>query len=188
MSFLIGFEPTLRAPLVERYFEFYSADDRTDLDSRDGGWGPYPMQRPEQRALLGQTLSALSSLCELYHDISAWNYMPSNHAPLGSQHDIAFRVQMFRKLDTWDANLNPSLRTSTGSMAHSYYIKSVRTFPSRMACSLLPCENVILTPLDSAAVFIMPPTSRYFVLYRSLRTPNFLWTLARQEISASSTP
>lgn len=141
MSFLTGFEPTLRAPLMERYFEFYSADDRTDLDSRDGDWSPYPMQRPEQRALLGKTLTALSSLCELHHDVSVWNYMPSGHTPLGSQQDIAFRVEIYRKLVKWDARLDPGLRTSTGSMAHTYYIKSVRPFFPLNTYSLSPNEK-----------------------------------------------
>ncbi len=123
MSFLTGFEPSLSAPSIERYFEFYSAEDRTDLDARDGDWTPYPMQRPEQRALLAKTLSALSTLCEIYHEISAWNKNQPDAAPLASQQDLAFRIHMFTQLASWNARLHLGLRPGARSMAHAYYLR-----------------------------------------------------------------
>jgi hypothetical protein len=123
MSFLTGFEPRLAAPSMERYFEFYSAEERTDLDARDGSWTPYPMQRPGQPALLARTLSALCSLCQIYHDISAWNSTLPNGAPLGSQQDLAFRIHMSQNLAAWNTQLPPSLRPGARTMAHTYYLK-----------------------------------------------------------------
>ncbi|KAF7511200.1 hypothetical protein GJ744_005097 [Endocarpon pusillum] len=125
MSFLSGFEPNLSAPRMERYFEFYSAEDRTDLDARDGDWSPYPMQRPEQRALLAKTLSAVSSLCQIYHEISAWNNNPPDNVPLGSAQDLAFRCHSFKNLATWNAQLHLSLRPSACTMAHAYYLNNL---------------------------------------------------------------
>lgn len=123
MSFLTGFEPSLPAPSIERYFEFYSAEESTDLDARDGDWSPYPMQRPEQRALLARTLSALCSLCQIYHEISVWNTTRPDTIPLGSQQDLGFRIHMFANLASWNAQLHLSLRPSAHSMAHAYYLK-----------------------------------------------------------------
>jgi hypothetical protein len=123
MSFLTGFEPNLPPPSMEKYFEYYSAEERTDLDARDGDWNPYPMQRPEQRSLLAKTLSALCSLCQLYHEISAWNSLPPDNAPLGSPPDLAFRVHMFKELASWNALLHPGLRPGARTMAHTYYLK-----------------------------------------------------------------
>lgn len=123
MSFVTGFEPSLPAPSIERYFEFYSAEESTDLDARDGYWSPYPMQRPEQHALLSKTLTALCSLCEVYHEVAVWEKTRPHNAPLGSQGDLAFRVHMFAKLASWNAQLHLNLRTGPRSMAHTYYLK-----------------------------------------------------------------
>lgn len=125
MSFLTGFEPSLSAPLMEKYFEFHSADERTDLDSRDGDWSPYPMQRPEQPALLAKTLSAMCSLCQMYQEISKWNRRrPEDHnASLGSQQDIKFRVEMLQKLTSWKAQLPGGLIPDDRSMAHTYHLR-----------------------------------------------------------------
>lgn len=123
MSFLSGFEPSLSAPPIERYFEFYSAEERTDLDARDGDWSPYPMQRPEQPALLAKALSALCSLCVIYHEISAWNNHPPDNAPLGSSQDLAFRIHCFKNLAEWNAKLHLNLRPGARTTAHSYYLK-----------------------------------------------------------------
>lgn len=122
MSFLTGFEPSLPPPLIEKYFEFIPTDDRTDLDSRDGDWSPYPMQRPPQRALLAKTLSALCALCQLYHEISVWNNASPDHAPLGSQQDVVFRIHMFKNLASWNAQLHLGLRPGVRSAAHKYYL------------------------------------------------------------------
>jgi hypothetical protein len=187
MSFLTGFEPTLAAPSIERYFEFCSADDRTDLDSRDGHWSPYPMQRPEQPALLGKTLSALSSLCQIYHDVSAWNRTEPDFRPLGSQQDIAFRMQMFKSLATWDAQLHLSLRAGAGSMAHTYYLKSVRTLLPLFEWLLLSFESVRLIHLDFVVVCTTPPTWRCFALYKNSKMSGFPLRLAPRETCASST-
>jgi hypothetical protein len=123
MSFLTGFEPSLSAPSMERYFEFHAEDERTDLDARDGHWSPYPMQRPEQPAMLAKILSALCSLCQLYHEISAWNNARPQNAPYGSPQDLAFRVHMSQNLATWDGQLHPNLRPGVRPMAHTYYLK-----------------------------------------------------------------
>jgi hypothetical protein len=123
MSFLTGFEPSLAAPSIEKYFEFYSSEERTDLDARDGDWSPYPMQRPEQRALLAKTLSALCSLCEIFHRVSMWNNTRPDNVLLGSQQDLAFRLHMFRELESWNAQLHLSLRAGARTMAHTYYLK-----------------------------------------------------------------
>ena len=146
MSFLTGFEPTLPPPSIEKYFDFFAADERTDLDSRDGDWSPYPMQRPEQQALLGQSLSALCSLGQIYHEISAWDNKRPDHAPLGSQPDIAFRMHMFQNLATWDAQLHLGLRASAHSMAHSYYLELVRF--------LLPHSKQLLAPACVSTMLI----------------------------------
>lgn len=123
MSFLTGFEPTLPAPSIERYFEFYSADERVDLDTRDGEWSPYPMQRPGQPALSGTALSALCSLCQVHHDISIWNNIQPPNAPLGSQQDLTFRIQMLGNLIIWDDKLHDNLRPGPRAAAHTYYLK-----------------------------------------------------------------
>lgn len=81
------------------------------------------MQRPEQRAMLAKTLSALCSLCQLYHEISAWNNTPPDNAPLASQPDLAFRVHMFKELASWNARLHPGLRPGARTMAHTHYLK-----------------------------------------------------------------
>ena len=125
MSFLTGFEPSLPPPSIEKYFEFYSAEERTDLDARDGDWSPYPMQRPEQRALLAKALTALCSLCQIHREILAWNQAPPDNAPLASQQDLVFRIHMFTNLASWNAQLHLGLRPGARTMAHTYYLKYV---------------------------------------------------------------
>ena len=123
MSLITGFDPSLPAPSIEKYFEFYTAEERADFDAGGGDWSPYPMQKPEQPALLAKTLSSLCLLCRLYHEISIWNKTRPEDAALGSQQDVAFRVHMSRELATWNTQLHPNLRPSLHAMAHAYYIE-----------------------------------------------------------------
>jgi hypothetical protein len=125
MSSLTGFEPSLPAPLMEKYFEHHSPEERTDLDSRDGHWSPYPMQRPEQRAMLANCLSTLSSLCQIYHEVVLWNRrrVEDDGVPLGSREDVNFRLKMLGRLTDWDAQLPDGLKPGDRNMAHTYYLR-----------------------------------------------------------------
>lgn len=188
MSFLTGFEPSLSVPSIEKYFEFYSAEDRTDLDARDGDWSPYPMQRPEQRALLAKTLSALCALCQIFHQISAWNNTHLEDNPLGSRPDLSFRIQMFQELSSWNAQLHLNLRPGSRTMAHNYYLRSVMTlwlletnFPSTPASRMLIPHAVVV-------VSTTLPTLLFSVPCRDSRTFSFQPTSALHEIYASNTP
>lgn len=190
MSFLTGFEPTLPLPSIEKYFEFHGADERTDLDSRDGDWSPYPMQRPEQQDLLSNNLSALCSLGQIHHDISEWNKTRPDHARLGSHQDIAFRMHMFKILAKWNAQLHLGLRASPRSMAHSYYLEFVKVFCCSFQELTATCtfQDHANESRGGVAASTMPPTSPCFARYKNSNMSNSPLILVLHEIYASSTP
>lgn len=129
--------------MAEQYFVYKEDSTRTDLDERDGSWTPYPMARPLRPSLQSPTLGALCVLARIFRDINVLN--EDQTGPVASQEDLTARISLFRRLSSWNGDLDPRLRAGSDSMAHIYHLKLVFYIPLMFLHSLPLLEGILMS-------------------------------------------